>query len=362
MYTSDAYVLFGDRTSYNDGGLIDINLKYNRTQKFSVGSTKTHTYSFWFTQKSNSLQKAYLYARGSEVLGDYFVENKGSPQLIYIQDKRVYFSFTSAAGTVLSGYSDQLIEVGSLYNVVVAVNTNLATGQKVNIYVNGRNVSVNIISILAPPSNFQSLNIVSALKTTGNTGNTSNIGYSSQTTQLYRISSYDQNGESKASQLILAPTNSLRTSVKLSWDKVSGASGYYIYRSLSSSFGPYSLIADINSGNTVTFTDGNLQTKQGAPFDSPNYLYNYDPDVTTLVDDENAKVCFGNYPITTKTLNYFQGYIYRVAIYDTKLVDSQINQNYYSFLYKYSSQNPDSVYNMKLSRSVINRKVRHGTN
>ncbi|MCD8365768.1 MAG: fibronectin type III domain-containing protein [Clostridiales bacterium] len=47
--------------------------------------------------------------------------------------------------------------------------------------------------------------------------------------------------------------------VKIGWSKVAGASGYYIYRSTSSS-GTYTKIAAVSGGSTVTYTNGTSGT------------------------------------------------------------------------------------------------------
>ncbi|MCD7753053.1 MAG: fibronectin type III domain-containing protein, partial [Clostridiales bacterium] len=43
------------------------------------------------------------------------------------------------------------------------------------------------------------------------------------------------------------------TGVKVSWGKVTGASGYYVYRKTSG--GTFSKIATVTSGSTVSYTD-----------------------------------------------------------------------------------------------------------
>jgi hypothetical protein len=49
--------------------------------------------------------------------------------------------------------------------------------------------------------------------------------------------------------------------IKLSWKKVSGATGYYVYRSTSKS-GKYTKMATIKKNSTVTYTDRNLQSQK----------------------------------------------------------------------------------------------------
>jgi hypothetical protein len=63
------------------------------------------------------------------------------------------------------------------------------------------------------------------------------------------------------SKVSLKSATAGKKQVKLSWKKVSGASGYYVYRSTSKS-GKYTKIATIKKGSTVTYTNKNLKSKQ----------------------------------------------------------------------------------------------------
>lgn len=350
MFDSNAYILFGNRTNSNEGGIVDINLKYNKTKTFSIGSAAAQTYDFWFKQNSASFEKAYLFSRSSSVNGDYFVENEGYPQLIFIQDGRVYFRFASPNSEILSGFTGQLINVGNLYNVIVTVNTYLAVGSKVNIYVNGQEAAVTILSTLEPPSN---LNFSTQKLYSGNVGNIGNLGVGANNTSFYCVSSFDANGESKASNPIAAVNDPVNKGVNLSWPVVNNAFGYYVYRSASPVFGNYSLLTTINNKAVLNFLDTNLSTQAGFPKATAKYNYKYSENVSLLVDNAAAKVCFGSYPIASLVPNYFEGYIYRAAIYNTKLNSVQANRNYNSFLYKYISQDPDTIYSYKKQRSVI---------
>ena len=355
MFDANSNLLFGNRTTLQDGGVVDINLKYNRSKLFSIGDDATQTYDFWLTQSRSSYQRAYLFARSNAVDGDYFLENQGYPQLIYIQDKRVYFSFTSPSNEILSGYSEQLIELNILYNITITVNTYLADGSKVDIYVNGTKATVTIISILEPPSRLSFNNVKSS---TGNIGLSGNTGFQGSNNNFYCISSYDSNGESKASSAISASSDPLKKSIQLSWNTVNSAIGYYLYRSNSPVFSSSSLLADINSKNILNYTDENFQLRPGFPKSAAKYTYNYNKNINSLVDSSSARTCFGNYPLSSLSLNHFEGYIYRLAIYKIKLTDQQVNRNYNSFLYKYISQDPNVIGAYAKQRSVIFKRVR----
>lgn len=355
MFDSNAFLVFGNRTTLNDGGLIDVNLKGATTKTFSIGSTTTQTYDFWFTQTAASYQKAYLFSRSSATQAGYFLPDQGYPQTIFIQEGRVFFSFCSPDGKILSGYTQQIIELQKLYNVTVAVNVSLATGSKVDVYVNGQKMTVVIYNLLSPPTFLKFQNKVSSL---GNIGNTGNIGFTNNNTNFYCISSYNNIGESAPSTVLCAPTEPNKKSIQLLWPKVENAFGYYIYRSVSPVFGKSSLLADIQDKSVTSFLDENYQLKTGSPKPTGKTTFNYSQNVTSLVDDSSARTCFGNYPLSNLSLNHFEGYIYRVAIYSSKLSELQIQKNYNSFLYKYISQNPLVIGSQAKPRSVIYKRIR----
>ncbi len=52
--------------------------------------------------------------------------------------------------------------------------------------------------------------------------------------------------------------------ITVKWSKVSGASGYYVYRKTGS--GSYSRIATIKSGSTVSYTDTAVKSKNGTSY------------------------------------------------------------------------------------------------
>lgn len=358
-YDANAYLYFSKRQNVGDGGFLDINLKYNKEKQFLIGSAKTQSYDFWFKQTGISNTRAFLFSRSSALSNDLFIENEGYPQLIFIQDKRIYFSFTSSINRSFSGYSAQIIEPNVLYNVNISLNLNAVEGEKIKIYVNGNLVQTTVLSIIDPPQNLNFRNVTSAVQAVGDSSVVSEKGFKSNSNQFYCISSYDSNGESKASAAISVPVSTVKKSIQLSWQAVSGAVGYYIYRSKSSTFGPSSLLADVNSGKILSFVDENFPTKTGAPKQVPAYSYFYDSNTLNLVDDSSAKVCFGDYPTTNGVPHYFEGYIYRIAIYNTNISDKQASRNYNSLLYKYVSGNPYLSREIFRPKSVIYKKVQN---
>ncbi|MCC8066114.1 MAG: Ig-like domain-containing protein, partial [Clostridiales bacterium] len=64
--------------------------------------------------------------------------------------------------------------------------------------------------------------------------------------------------------LKLTSVENKATGIKLTWNKVSGASGYYVYRRTAS--GKFSKIKTITSGSTVTYTDKSIKSKNGKTY------------------------------------------------------------------------------------------------
>jgi hypothetical protein len=87
---------------------------------------------------------------------------------------------------------------------------------------------------------------------------TANFSLSAPIDCEYTLKATFTEGLSKVS---LKSATAGKKQVKLSWKKVSGATGYYVYRSTSKS-GKYTKIATIKKGSTVTYTNKNLKSKQ----------------------------------------------------------------------------------------------------
>jgi hypothetical protein len=359
-YDGNAYLFFGKRRVLQDGSFIDLNLKNNKTQTFAIGSTQNQSFDFWFKQTATTSTKAFLLARSSGISNDLFLENQGSPQLIFIQDGRVNFSFISSSGQTFAGYTtDKVIETNSLYNLIISLNMSAAVGSKVKVYLNGAAVNVTVFNVLEPPVNFRFSNVASNVNIAGSVGGASNAGFSGNFIPFYKISAFDANGESRASDLLSASIDPTKRSIRLNWNPVLSAIGYYIYRSKSASFNDTSLLAEINSKDTTFFIDDNYVTRAGTPKQSSSYVYPYNRNIANLVDDSSAKIVFGDYPLTNLIPNYFEGFIFRISIYNTAISTTQAYKNYNRFLNKFISGKPYLYNEVSRSRSVIHGKVEY---
>ncbi|MBQ2990118.1 MAG: fibronectin type III domain-containing protein, partial [Clostridia bacterium] len=105
----------------------------------------------------------------------------------------------------------------------------------------------------------------------GSTTSYTNTGLSSGTAYYYKVSAYNSAGEGTKSGAVSATTQYVvpskpagvkaaaqsSSAIKISWNQVTGAEGYYIYRSASAS-GTYIRIATTYSGSTTSYTNTNL--------------------------------------------------------------------------------------------------------
>ena len=79
------------------------------------------------------------------------------------------------------------------------------------------------------------------------------------------VSSYNKNGVSALKLSI--PTVSMKNTtngITVSWDKISGANGYYVYRKESG--GSYKVIATIKSGSTVSYSDTAVKSNNNVAY------------------------------------------------------------------------------------------------
>ncbi len=83
---------------------------------------------------------------------------------------------------------------------------------------------------------------------------------------FYVLSALSSSGETLQSAEVNATPTSTTLSVALAWTQIAGATGYKLYRSLTTAtYGATSLLATLGSGTTVAYTDTGAATVAGQP-------------------------------------------------------------------------------------------------
>jgi hypothetical protein len=167
----------------------------------------------------------------------------------------------------------------------------------VKIYVDGHLQKITRVSNLQPPSSLilKSFNLENQAKERFKVGTTLN----------YRVSSYNDEGESAASVLRKILIKNSNSVINLTWGNVPQATQYYIYRSINalSRFQENSLLTKVDnpffggkSADKVSFQDNNTSLVEfGSPKDT-NAYDKYSLTNSSFHDDSDMKVAIGSAP------------------------------------------------------------------
>lgn len=160
-----------------------------------------------------------------------------------------------------------LKKVSSLKIVNTNYNSNKISWSKVN-----DSHGYRIYRSTSKKGTYSSIKIISNGKTLSYT----NTGLETGKTYYYKVRAYREGVDGKkvygdyspvisAKPMISTPSVTLTSGSKkaiVKWSKVSGASGYKIYRATSKT-GQYSSIKDITKGSTISYTNNNLKSNKG---------------------------------------------------------------------------------------------------
>ena len=332
-FDSNNTLLYSNKGSF--GSFVDLGIKQggtNASSYLSLGSTTTKTYDFWVNLTSADIEYSTLFY--SDVTeSSKFVSNEdvSKKQHIYIFDNRVFCDFNNVNSLSTSAFTkDAVISNDTIHNVSVVTNTSSSTN-KVKIYVDGKERTTEALSDLNSPSNL----IVKSFETT----TTSAKAFKAGSTINYKISSFNETGESKATNLKKVLIKNSNSAIRLNWANVAEAENFKIYRSINAlgRFDGVSLLTTISnayfggqSSDTLSFIDDNSSiVSNGAPKDANDYE-KYSLKNTTFYDGTDLKASIGSYPINNYTSgkNYAEGKIYKVSIYKKALNKNQILDNY----------------------------------
>ncbi len=332
LYTKDSYANLGLSAT-----------KSGSSSSLTAGSSNKKTYEFWF--KASSLSEGIstlLYSDKSE--GSSFTNNsnKSRKQHIYIDNGKVYCDFYNEFGFSSTVFTtDSVIEDSKITHLVVSVDMTKSSN-KVKFFINGNIRDCKAVSNLLPPTNislYSFPNVGSTLEFASSRSTyllsdgglevekaVNQGGFSKGNTVNYKVSAYNENGESAASGLKKVITNKQNSAISVSWSNIKEAKGFYVYKSLSSisEFSEGSLLIKTmnpfygeDSTDLISFKDDNsIILKEGSP-KSISTFSKYKINNTDFFDGSDLKGSIGDFPQLDKTTTNtnLEGKIYKTALY-----------------------------------------------
>ena len=333
------------------------------SSSFNVGSTTKKTYEFWINLTSASEDVSTLLYSDVTKGSSRFVskESLSRKQHVYIEKGKIHCNLYNQFGLVYSAHTiNQEIEDSTIYNVSLAIDMSKTSADKVKFYVNGNQKPSSSVATLRPPSNLK-LNLYPSL--------TSNEVFTNATIVAYKVASFNNDGESQASneQSIYIGPNRTSYGIRVSWPNVPEASWYLVYRSINNlNFdSDNSLISAFTNPNfglatetQVSFEDnGNVPAKIGKPKTKAQFD-KYRPGNTNFYDGTNLKLSIGDYPIATayavdgseiSQKKNSDGKIYQVSVYNRTLNSDEIKNNYIQFSKNFDTGNTTANYGYSVS-------------
>lgn len=331
-FDSDSRPIFSSRGNYGSYYNLGITSTKSGSSAFlSLGSSDKKTYDFWVNLDSVSNEYSTLFYSDITQSGSFTADDSISKkQHIYVYSGRVYCDFYNPSGLSTSCFTNsEELSAGSTHNISVVADLSL-TEKKIKIYVDGYIKNTTIVNNIEPPYDFvlKTFNLEKGIKL-----------FKKGQTVNYKISSYDEKGESVASALKTILIKNNFTIVNLTWSNVPAALGFSIYRSINplGRFDDNSLLTKVTNSyfgggerSPMTFSDDNsMIVTDGLPKDVNDYN-KYSLINTDFYDGSDLKATIGGFPRLGKAgeKNYAEGKIYKVSIYKKALNDNQILYNY----------------------------------
>ena len=283
---------------YSKNSFVNLGLtstKAGLNSSFQVSSTQKKTFDFWFSISSFSDDVSTLFY-GDISQGSKFTtqDNVSRKQHIYVDQGKIHSDLYNEFGLLSSSFTtESVVEEGVITNVVVSVDMTKASG-KINFYVNGTKRNSKMVSNLASPSNITLLRFLNSTNTILTESvvdynvaglsvqkDSSIQAFSKGLTVNYKVSSYNDNGESAASVNSKILVDRQNSSVSVSWNSIRDAKGFYLYRSISniSEYGESSLLLKVlnpffgkDDIEVINFIDDNsLTLENGSPKSNATY-------------------------------------------------------------------------------------------
>jgi hypothetical protein len=346
-FSSNSTPVYGD-DSFSNIGLTSTKKDFNSS--LQIGSNKTKTYDFWINGTSLSDGISTLFFSDLSE-GERFTNNSNisRKQHIYITDRKIYCDLYDEFGFSTSSFTvDSVVDEATITNIIVSVNTN-NSANKVKFYVNGYLKTSKSVSNLQAPTNislYSFLNVTNTIEIGSSRSNygleqsslevergISQLAFKRGLTVNYKISSYNDNGESSSSsnkKVIIEKQNS---SISVSWPNVRQAKGFYIYRSLSNinEFDNNSLLLKLrnpyfgnDSNELITFIDDNsINLKEGFPKSESSYS-KYKLNNNSFYDGSNLKATVGALPLAnSQGKTGLEGVVYKFSVYSKSFNGSE---------------------------------------
>ena len=339
---------------YSKNSFVNLGLtstKAGLNSSFQVNSTQKKTFDFWFSISSFSDDVSTLFY-GDISEGSKFTtqDNVSRKQHIYVDQGKIHSDLYNEFGLLSSSFTtESVVEEGVITNVVVSVDMTKASG-KINFYVNGTKRNSKAVSNLATPRNItllpflNSTNIIASEDSLrGGFSFTGPVNYNiagldvekDSSTQAfkkgltvnYKVSSYNDNGESAASVNSKILIDRQNSSVSVSWNSIRDAKGFYLYRSISntSEYGESSLLLKVlnpffgkDDIEVINFIDDNsLTLENGSPKSNATYS-KYKINNTSFYDGSDMKAAIGQ----------LEGVIYKTSVYSKAFSPSEASYAY----------------------------------
>ena len=329
---------------YSKNSFVNLGLtstKAGLNSSFQVSSTQKKTFDFWFSISSFSDDVSTLFY-GDISQGSKFTtqDNVSRKQHIYVDQGKIHSDLYNEFGLLSSSFTtESVVEEGVITNVVVSVDMTKASG-KINFYVNGTKRNSKMVSNLASPSNITLLPFLNSTNTILTESvvdynvaglsvqkDSSIQAFSKGLTVNYKVSSYNDNGESAASVNSKILVDRQNSSVSVSWNSIRDAKGFYLYRSISniSEYGESSLLLKVlnpffgkDDIEVINFIDDNsLTLENGSPKSNATYS-KYKINNTSFYDGSDMKAAIGQ----------LEGVIYKTSVYSKAFSPSEASYAY----------------------------------
>jgi hypothetical protein len=357
---------------------------------FKVNSTTKKSYEFWVNLSSvNNGISTLLYSDLTQGGNFTSKENVSRKQHIFISQGRIHCYLYDEFGFVYSSFTQQVcVSDSTVAHIIISIDMTLSSN-KISFFVNGYTKSTSSVSSLLPPKNLSLATYPIYIAPGGDRGftgqqihGTDDDGgkehvekygslpkglegtglekageeaaaaaraaaaaaqkagwFDINATMNYKVSSYNEDGESRASLTKKVFVKRSNLGVSLSWSNVSDAKSFYVYKS-ETPLGKFSNISlltivpnphfGVDNEKTISFLDnGNSVLSFGQPKSEADYS-KYNLKNTTFYDGSDLKLSIGDFPKKNKTKSktHSDGKIYKISVYNKALSSSEALDSY----------------------------------